>query len=186
MKTVKDKLYHFEETPPPGIWDNLSQKLEETKVVSIEGRQKTRTTALFTAAAAVIVLLIISVAYFDHGTNNTPQQAAAGGFSDSVEKNNEMLEAIINAPAGKKSVASRKLGADGLPEYFTIEGPEGEPVRISPKVATLILSSDNEYPPKPVWDKQITEWQNIMLSSSVSPSSARLIEIIQQASNTIQ
>lgn len=186
MKTVKSKLYHFEETPPPGVWDKLSQNLDEAKVVSIKGRQKTRSKALFTAAAAVVVLLIISAVFLNREAADTPMHASSGIFIDSIEKNNELLEEIINAPAGKKLVASSKLGADGLPEYFTIEGPEGEPVKISAKVATLILSADNEYPPKPVWDKQIAEWQNIMLSSSVAPSSARLIDIIQQASNPIQ
>ena len=71
-------------------------------------------------------------------------------------------------------------------KYITISGPEGEPVKISPKVATLIISADGENPPKPVWNQKINKWQHIMLTNNITPTSGNLIDIIQKASNTIE
>ena len=68
-------------------------------------------------------------------------------------------------------------------KYLTIAGPECEPVKISPKVATLIESTDNEYPPKPVWNKKIEKWQEIMLGSTLSPTSTNLLDVVQLSSS---
>ena len=63
-------------------------------------------------------------------------------------------------------------------------GPEGQPVKISTKAATLIVSADDEYPPKPVWNKKIEKWKQIMLSSTLSPTSTNLLEIVQVPSSS--
>lgn len=185
MKTVKDKLYHFQENPPAGIWENISEKINQAPVIAIDGRRRTRRMAFITVAAAVIVILLINVVFVNKNESNQIP-AVASSATDSVEKNNELLEAIIKAPENRKLLASRNVLAEGFMRYFTIEGPEGEPVKISPKVATLIISADNEYPPKPVWDKKIDEWQHIMLTNNMAPTAANLIEIIQQASNHVR
>lgn len=184
MKTVKDKLYHFEETPPSEVWEKLAGKINGGKIVNIRTRTRTKRAALITAAAAVIVLLLVNFIFLQRpGHSDTDAPATALSQPDSIDKNNELLEQIINAPENKKMIASNHMLAEGFKKYFTIEGPEGEPVKISPKVATLIVSADSEYPPKPVWDKKISEWQHIMLTNNIAPTSANLIEIIQQAAN---
>lgn len=187
MKTVRDKLYHFEETPPPEIWDKLSGKIGDGKVITMQTRKRTKLVAFMTAAAAIVTLLLINFVFLQKHENTTPAQIASHPISgDSSEQNNELLEAIIKAPENKKLIASRNAISDGFKKYFTIEGPEGEPVKISPKAATLIISADNEYPPKPVWDKKIDEWQHIMLTNSLAPTSANLLDIIQEASKNVE
>ena len=71
-------------------------------------------------------------------------------------------------------------------KYITIAGPEGQPVKISAKVATLILSADKEYPPKPVWNSKIDKWQQIMLSNTISPTSSGMMDMFQMVSNNME
>lgn len=186
MKTVKDKLYNYEEIPPAEIWNKISDELNQHNVVPINNRTKTRRIALFTAAAAVAALLIITLVVNkkDYDPNSSPVQiVSAAVLTDSVEKNNKLLEAIINAPENQKLSTSAEVEEKGYQKYFTVEGPEGLPVKISPKVATLILSANNGFPPKPVWDKKISEWQHIMLTNSLSASPANLMDLIQEVSS---
>lgn len=186
MKTVKDKLYHFEETPPDRMWETISANLSDGKVVSMPNRKRTKWVAFSTAAAAVIILLLINFVFVNPNKDALPDGVAANSATpDSMERNKELLDAIINAPANKKLSESNNLVSEGIMRYFTIEGPEGQPVKISPKVATLIISADNDYPPKPVWDKRIDEWQKIMLTSHASYTSSNLLEIIQTAGQTV-
>ncbi len=187
MKTVRDKLYHFEETPPPEIWDKISGKIGDGNIIPMRTRSRTKLVAFITSAAAIVILLLINFVFLQkHDAADQPRATAQSVSNDSMERNNELLESIIKAPENKKLLASRNAISEGYARYFTIEGPEGEPVKISPKVATLILSADNEYPPKPVWDKKIDEWKHIMLTNSIAPTSANLLDIIQEASKSVE
>lgn len=186
MKTVNERLYHFEATPPPELWPRIAGELPGGKVLKISSRKKTKRIAFITAAAAIAVLALINFLFLDKTNVQSGTQIAEKVDSNYREKNNELLETIIKAPGNKKLAESSTIASDGFMRYFTVRGPQGEPVKISPKVATLILSADDEYPPKPVWDKKIGEWQKIMLTNNITPTSANLIEIIQQASNTMR
>lgn len=184
MKTVKERLRDFEEQPPEEMWDKISARLREGKITA-NYRRKTKITAFITAAAAIATIMVINFV-FTNKEVHSPKVTTATTFSDSMEKNNELLESLINAPQSKKLTESKSLISTGIMKYFTIEGPEGEPVKISPKVATLIISADNEFPPKPVWNKQIDEWQQFMLTNNVVPTSVSLMEVLLQSSNSFQ
>ena len=54
--------------------------------------------------------------------------------------------------------------------YITIEGPQGQPVKVSSKMATLIDSSETKVSSKPVWNKKINEWREIMKSNTLAPT----------------
>jgi hypothetical protein len=98
--------------------------------------------------------------------------------------NQKILETIIHNPPEKKEIIAKDLTKESHgKKYLTVAGPEGQPVKISPKVATLIVSADHEFPPKPVWSKKIDKWKKIMLSSTISPTSANLVDLIQVAAN---
>ncbi len=90
--------------------------------------------------------------------NNQPQNTVA---------NNQPPKDEITIP----DIASKK--------YITISGPEGQPVKISSKAASLIESSDDQFPPKPVWNKKISKWKDIMQANSLAPSSGNLIDIVE-------
>ena len=96
----------------------------------------------------------------------------------------KILKSIINNPQEKREIVSKESNPDIITKkYLTVAGPEGQPIKISPKVATLIISADNEYPPKPVWSKEIRKWQKIMLSSTIPPTSANFVDMVQLAAN---
>jgi hypothetical protein len=105
-------------------------------------------------------------------------------LKDSMILNQKILEAIIHNSKEKKEIVANQWKAVNLPKkYITVAGPEGQPVKISPKVATLIIAADNEFPPKPIWSKKVNKWQKIMLSSTISPTSVGLADLVQDASN---
>jgi len=190
MKTVNDKLYNFEATPPAGAWDRISGELHKKRVVQMKSRKKL--VIAMAAAASIVSVILISLIFFNLGKKSSHQIAAHSirsdkPLNDTLRKNNEVLERIINAPDNKKLVASSQLSDLGFhKKYITISGPEGQPVKISPKVATLIVSADDEYPPKPVWDKKINKWQKIMLTNNVSANPTNLVEILEQVSNKVE
>jgi hypothetical protein len=62
--------------------------------------------------------------------------------------------------------------------YITVAGPDGQPVKVSSKVASLIESSDNSYPPKPVWNKKINKWKDIMKANTLTPTTGNFLDIV--------
>ena len=195
MQNFKEKLYNYEANPPGEIWQKINAELNESKgkVVSIKGPRK-RSKFIFygiTAAASLVVIFLISVIFNKSGKNpnsatvsTQSQNLLSKQIQDSIALNNKILEDIINSAKDKNIMAMNYENslARGK-KYLTIAGPEGQPVKISPKVATLIESADNEYPPKPVWNKKIEKWKQIMLSSTLSPTSTNLLDIVQLSSS---
>ena len=195
MQNFKNKLYNYETPPPEEIWSSIVNELDNEKVIKIPGLRR-RSKFLFygLTAAASLVIIFISSLFFNRNKeikpvaelpalkldNLTPQK-----IKDSIDLNHQILETIINTPKDKKLLASNLETHNGqVKKYITISGPEGQPVKISPKAATLIVSADNEYPPKPVWNKKIDKWKQIMLSNTISPTSSNLVDILQLAANT--
>lgn len=190
MTDFKKKIYNHQ-TPPPGeIWDRISEELHDEKVVQMPAH--TRSRFLFygaTAAASVIIILMGSLIFTKNPVNNSTtsnsqktNKVLAEKIKDSMKLNQKILESIIHNPREKKEIIAKNSKLNSTTKkYLTVANPEGQPVKISPKVATLIISADHEFPPKPVWDKKFGEWQKIMLSSTVLPTSANLIDLLQMA-----
>lgn len=63
--------------------------------------------------------------------------------------------------------------------YITIEGPQGQPVKVSSKMATLIDSSETKVSSKPVWNKKINEWREIMKSNTLAPTPGNFLDIVE-------
>lgn len=197
MKNFKEKLYNYEAQPPGEIWQNIIAELDrsDTKVASIAGLRK-KSKFLFygiTAAASLIIIFLISIFFNTSQKNqntalnsvNQLQNLSSKQIQDSLNLNNKILKEIINSTKDKNLLAlnyENSSSGNGK-KYLTIAGPECQPVKISPKVATLIESTDNEYPPKPVWNKKIEKWKQIMLSSTLSPTSTNLLDVVQLSSS---
>lgn len=193
MQNFKERLYNHEATPPREIWNNISAELDnqDPKLFPMTGVRK-RSAFIFyglTAAASLIIIFVSSVLFNNRGENIHPKTSlpslqpdnlAAQKDKESVNLNNKTLEAIIKSSKDKNSLA-KNYESFLLREkkYITIEGPDCQPVKISSKVATLIESADNDYPPKPVWNKKIDKWKQIMLSNTFSPTATSLLDIAQ-------
>lgn len=194
MQNFKDKLYHYESLPPEGIWEQIALKLDEKETIQLKkgrGKSKYILYGATAAAAALIIIFISSVFFKTNTTEKYPSENAvvksnnffSTGVKDSINLNYQLLEKIINTPQNRKLIASNNVISNGFTKtYLTVAGPEGQPIKISPKAATLIVSADNDYPPKPVWSEQIDKWQQIMLSNTKSPTSG-LLDIMQMATN---
>lgn len=185
MEDYKNKLLNYQETPPADIWNKISNELNDEKAIQIPGlRRKSKLLFYGLTAAASLVIIFLSTVLFNKNQEdksivkapvNIEQTATTN--KDSIELNQQMLEKIIETP-DKKLLASNFRNPK---KYITIAGPEGEPVKISAKAATLIVSADNDYPPKPVWNKKIDKWKKIMLSNTSTPTATNLVDILQSA-----
>lgn len=193
MQNFKDKLFNYEANPPESIWDSIASELDagDQKIIQMPGLRK-RSRFLFyglTAAASLIIIFLSSLLFEKPAEKNADQATISVNENyDSHSKllrakdslNNITLEGIIKSSKNKSALAQTQIGEKK--KYITIAGPGGQPVKISSKVATLIVSADNDYPPKPVWDKKINKWKQIMLSSTLSPTATNLLDIAELSS----
>jgi hypothetical protein len=188
MQNYKERLYNYEETPPAEIWDNISTELDAKDAKPLIAGLRRRSKFIFyglTAAASLIIIFVSSQLINRTGEtiqkkNSLQTDNLAKKVKDSLNLNNKTLEAIIKSSKDKNQLVKNYENSESkVKKYLTIEGPEGQPVKISPKVATLIESTDNEYPPKPVWNKKIEKWKQIMLRTTYSLTSTSLLEIAQ-------
>src|SRR4029079_5650640 len=154
MQNFKERLYNYEETPPAEVWDHISADLDNKSSGLIPvTRLRRRSKFIFyglTAAAALIIIFISSVLFNKSTENVNPgtspsartENVASQKIKDSLNLNNKTLEAIIKASKDKNLLAKNyENPLLKAKKYITIAGPEGQPVKISPKVATLIESA---------------------------------------------
>jgi hypothetical protein len=192
MQDFKNKLYNYEAPPPEEIWNRISEEMQNEKVIKIQGYRKSKFVFYASAAAISLAIIFLGSLFFKNNKsiNSTPnistkkKTISPEKMKDSILLNQKILEAIIHNPKEKKEIVSNNLKEANIPtKYITVAGPEGKPVKISPKVATLIVYADKGFPPRPVWSNKICKWQQIMLSSTISPTSAGLADLVQDASN---
>lgn len=191
MEKFNTRLYDFEEEPPVFLWENISASLGEKN--NIRTMNKRRSGMVWIAAAAACLVFLMVGLFFKSNRDKSQNTVSAvvkpvpSSRQDSIIVNKSLLEKIINTPESQKLVAFNNITKEGhSKKYITIAGPEGQPVKISSKVATLIISADNEYPPKPVWDKKIEKWKQIMLNSTLSPTSTSLVDILQSSNSSTE
>ena len=85
-----------------------------------------------------------------------------------------------NKSAGRKNdTIDTNFIASNSSGYITIEGPQGQPVKISSKMATLIDSSETKVSAKPVWHKKINEWREIMKANTLAPTPGNFLDIVE-------
>jgi len=191
MQDFKNNIYNYKVTPPEGMWERIADKLDDEKVIKIHNYRKSKFVFYGATAAASVVIIFLGSLFFKknekpHPSANVPVKTSkllAQKIKDSINLNQKILESIIHNPKEKKEIIAKNSSLNRVnKKYITVANPDGQPVKISPKVATLIISADNEFPPKPIWNKKIREWQKIMLSTTVLPTSANLIDVVQLAS----
>lgn len=195
MRNFKEKLYNYEEQPPSEIWQKIDTELNDgvNKIISEKGFRKKSDLIFYglTAAASIIFIVIVSVFNISKTDVSTASNSLSQSqnllpkqIQDSLNLNDKILKEIINSTKDKNLLAlNYENSSHHGKKYLTIAGPECQPVKISPKVATLIESTDNEYPPKPVWNKKIEKWKQIMLGSTLSPTLTNLLDIVQVSSS---
>jgi hypothetical protein len=187
MQNFKNKLYDFEVTPPENIWSDISKDLAGNKIIKITDRKKSKNLYYLAIAAASLVIIFLGSLFFKHNSpssENSTTTVSNEKMRDSMALNHRILESIIHSPKEKHEIVLNDLQSPDIPKkYITVAGPEGQPVKISPKAATLIIAANNDFPPKPTWSKKVDKWQKIMLSSTISPTFAGIADLVVDASN---
>lgn len=193
MQDFKNKLYNYETPPPEEIWNHIEDELNNEKVIKMHGFRKNKFLFYGTTAAASIIIIFLGSVFLKKNSHSVlsskksvekESQLITQKIKDSMDLNQQILKSIINNPKERSEIISDNSNPDLVPtRYLTVAGPEGQPVKISPKVATLIISANNEYPPKPVWNEEIKKWQKIMLGITTSPTSANFLNLVQLAAN---
>lgn len=74
---------------------------------------------------------------------------------------------------------SNLLASNTTTRYMVIEGPQGQPVKVSSKMAMLIDSSETKVATKPIWNKKINEWKEIMKGNTLAPTTGNFLDIIE-------
>jgi len=187
MQNFKNKLYDFEAAPPENIWSNIRKDLPGNKIIKLTDRKKSKSLYYLAIAAASLVVIFLGSLFFKYNfssSENSATTVSTEKMKDSMALNHKILESIIHSPKEKHEIVLNDLQSPGIPKkYITVAGPEGQPVKISPKAATLIIAANNDFPPKPIWSKKVDKWQKIMLSSTISPTFAGIADLVVDASN---
>lgn len=194
-------MYNYESTPPEGVWNDIVKELpgQEAKIFSI--RKKRNYTFYYLAAASVAIILFCVLFFTNRSTAPGKERltTSSGSTSDTAVNNSF----IITVPVEEKNIAingphknhkegrDQKQGrlnnndskanitVDNPTRYITIEGPQGQPVKISSKMATLIDSSETTTRTKPIWNKKINEWREIMKVNTLAPTTGNFLDIVE-------
>lgn len=207
MSDFKKRMYNYEEAPPEGVWESIALNLDtRAKVIPIN--RKKNYTWYYVAAASVIVILFCLI-FFNRESSKSDEKifTQTPGIKDDTANNNLIMtvpqeektiaknQTHIETPTTPLENKSQKGGpnhdqakddkedsnllASNTPRYITIEGPQGQPVKISSKMALLIDSSETKKATKPVWHKKIGEWKEIMKTNTLAPTPGNFLDIIE-------
>ena len=199
MQTLKDKMYNYEVTPPKQSWDIIAGSLPGPgKNEDQFPAKKTNKTFYYSLSAAAAVAIIVfslvfwvdnsnkksnetsvSSANLNNGTNNDNRLTLHNDDKITVPKFSTEDEISNNATSVKdKNQLKEMTVASNTKKYITITGPQGKPVNISYKAASLIVSSDNQNPSKPVWSDKVNKWKDIMKANILAPTTANFLDIV--------
>jgi hypothetical protein len=102
-----------------------------------------------------------------------------GGPHEKIKNDEVKYTDSADKTPDDKTSSNKIIASNTTSTYITIEGPQGQPIKVSTKMATLIDSSDNKVPPKPSWNKKINEWREIMKGNTLAPTPGNFLDIIE-------
>ena len=100
-----------------------------------------------------------------------------------TEPGNEPTEKVNNKTTPEKNEAEDGEKAIkptiALHSYVTIKDSEGEPVKVSAKIAHLLVSKDASAATDPKWDKKVIEWKKAMLTNTLAATPGNFLDIVE-------
>ena len=186
MQSLKDKMYNYEVTPPSEAWQVIATALED-KATNSRSRKRSKVFYLSLGAAAAVTIFIFGLIFWNvnsgrkaNPTDTAKTNANRMGYDDKITVPKSSDEILTNKSDASESVALKDVPFEtNTKKYITITSPQGECVKISSKAAMLIVSSDNQNPPKPVWSAKVNKWKDIMETNILSPTTANFLDIIE-------
>jgi len=191
MQNFKDKMYNHKVTPPSECWSKISTLLDKEKInISIPVKKSKVLRYSLAVAATVAVMVFSLIIWSNKNSLNKNETAAIPERNSNKQENYDVSvnqitvpkitpvdETSANETESKKSEKSI-LEANNK-RYITIAGPQGQPVKISSKAAELIVSSDAQNPPKPVWSAKVQKWKDIMKANTLTATTADFLDIVE-------
>ena len=206
MDDVKNKMYNYETTPPDGVWKAIAAELDRNEAKVIPMGKKNSRTFYYLAAASVAVIIFCVIYFTNKSSKSTDENYTTSPDKtplDTGVKNNTFITVPIEEKTTAKNndlPAKHKVEKDNTNQkqnkeiqkeinynqvasntsrYITVEGPQGQPVKINSKMATLIDSSETKISSKPIWNKKINEWREIMKANTLAPTPGNFLDIIE-------
>lgn len=207
MDDVKNKMYNYETPPPDGVWQAIAAELDSNEAKVIPITKKKNNTFYYLAAASVAVIIFCLIFFTNRSSKSADEQYTTS--SDIIQGDTSVkTNTIITVPIEEKTTVKNNdlptkhktekdntnskqnkeikkenddnnMIASNTARYITIEGPQGQPVKISSKMATLIDSSETKISSKPIWNKKINEWREIMKANTLAPTPGNFLDIIE-------
>ncbi len=201
MQNLKDKMYNYEVTPPKQSWDIITSTLDEEKTEEQFPAKKIYKTFYYgLSAAATVAIIVFSLIFWVNNSNkksnetavvpsanlkndandNTPKNQLPTDDKITVPKSNpeDVISANNTTTVKDKNKLKDPAVASNTKKYITITGPQGKPVKISSKAATLIVSSDQQNPSEPIWNDKVKKWKDIMKDHILAPTTASFLDIV--------
>lgn len=140
MSDFRTRMYNYEVAPPVEVWDAIEAELagSHARVISIETATKNRSFSYMIAAASVI-LLLVAISVF------RIQQSAPQNDMDGL--------ATVYDTTSKHT-------------YVMMTNPEGDKVKVSMKVAPIIVSAKKSKKTK--WTDKMEKWKNTMMTATTT------------------
>ncbi len=175
MDKLKNKLLNYSVQPPVDAWGNISRQLGGNRHTALPTSKISR--YLLPLAAAVLAIVLCAV-FFINKTHSPIEISKAD--SGKQERNIVLFSApdtnllsFKEIDESANAVSSKNIKGG----YITIASVDGKPVKVSSKAATLIVSSNDQYPPKAIWSSKVNKWKARMLSNPVTPTTANFLDI---------
>jgi hypothetical protein len=151
---LRTRMYNYEVTPPEGVWDGIQAELNENgaKVIPIEYGQKRSSFSYVMIAAALSLVLIVSMVLRMQVKSSST----------------EVLGTVYDTAARRN--------------YVMITNPEGQEVKVSTKVAPMIVSENNQSNKtsrKSEWSKKMEKWKATMMTATTT----NFMDIVDIAAN---
>lgn len=176
MKNLKDRMYNYEAPPPAESWQIITSALDKQRDDESMHAKKNKNILYVSLAAAAVIIIIFSL--FIRFDNSGKFNETANGINQNkitIPKQDGTDQTLIQTANNPNEI---KTGL-ALKKYITICSPQGEPIKVSSKVASLIVSSDEQYPPNPVWNDKVKKWKDIMKANILAPTTANFLDIVE-------
>lgn len=209
MEDIKNKMYNYETTPPAGVWETIAAELDADLAKVIPITKRSNKTLYYLAAAAVAIILFCLVFFTNQFSKSTDEKLITSAENKRDTLNNNVLITVpsdekITAKSNNESQTRNRaeknqpdkkqtrevikntntdkdnqLASNKPSRYITIEGLQGQQVKVSSKMATLIDSSETKTASKPIWNKKINEWREVMKVNTLAPTTRNFLDIIE-------
>lgn len=157
------------------FFTNRSSKSNEQFVATSDKITKDSTTNNDSTNNTVMMTVPIEEKSNTKSVADTDKSLAQNKSQEGRSNQKQTKDEIKKSPSTNDDL----IASNTPSKYMTIEGPQGQPVKVSSKMASLIDSSETKIASKPIWNKKINEWREIMKGNTLAPTPGNFLDIVE-------